>query len=179
MPRRATESLKSRRLDRAAMPGRQVVIVCLANQCRSPIGEFLLARKLEEAGVGEIAVTSAGIEAVPGLPATRGARQAVVRAFGKDWLHGHKATLLTPALIAGSDLVLAMTRGQRELLRHEWAGVVQDIDEKVQTLGEYAGRPEVDVDDPVGGDDALYDACLALLDNLTAAAAERLRPKDD
>ena len=160
------------------MPERHVVIVCLANQCRSPIGEVLLGRKLEEAGVWDVGLTSAGIEAVPGLPATRGARQAVVRAFGKDFLHGHKASLLTPALIAGSDLVLVMTRGQRELLRHEWAGVVKDIDEKVQTLGEYAGRPEVDVDDPVGGDDALYDSCLALLDVLTTAAAARLHPKE-
>ncbi len=160
-------------------PAVQIVVVCLANQCRSPIGEFLLARKLEEAGVGDIEVTSAGIEAIPGLPATRGARHAIERAFGKDLLHGHKATLLTPGLIASSDLVLVMTRGQRELLRHEWAGVVKDIDEKVQTLGEFAGRPKVDVDDPVGGDDALYDSCLALLDELTTAAEERLRPKDD
>ena len=151
-----------------------VVIVCLANQCRSPIGEFLLARKLREAGGRDVEVTSAGLEATPGLPATRGARRALERRFGKDELRGHRATRLTPALISASDLVLVMTRGQRDFVRDEWAGVVPDIDARVQTLGEFAGKPKVDVDDPVGGDDARYDACVALLDELTTEAAKRV-----
>jgi protein-tyrosine-phosphatase len=161
------------RINRGA--GMHVVIVCLANQCRSPIGEFLLARKLKESGTRDVEVTSAGLEATPGLPATSGARRAVQRKFGKDELRGHRATLLTPALIANADLVLVMTRGQRDFLRHEWAGVVDGVKGKVQTLGEFAGRPEVDVDDPVGGDEARYDTCLRLLEELTAAAAARLR----
>lgn len=151
-----------------------VVVVCLANQCRSPIGEFLLARKLAAAGRGDIEVTSAGLEATPGLPATRGARDAVARRFGADELKRHRATLLTPGLIASADFVLVMTRGQSALLHDEWAGVVDRVNEKVLTLGEFAGQPKVDVDDPVGGDAARYDACLALLDKLTTAAAKRL-----
>lgn len=155
------------------MPQR-VLVVCLANQCRSPMGEYLLATKLQEAHA-DVEVSSAGLEAVPGLPATSGARRAMERRFGKNVLASHKATHLSPALIAQSDLVLVMTRGQREFLRNEWAGVIDGVKEKVQTLGEYAGKPEVDVDDPVGGDDARYDRCLALLEELTAAAAQRLR----
>ncbi len=153
-----------------------MLVVCLANQCRSPMGEYLLAAKLEEAR-SDVEVYSAGLEAVPGLPATSGARRAMERRFGKNVLASHKATHLSPALIAQSDFVLVMTRGQREFLRSEWAGVIDGVKEKVQTLGEFAGRPEVDVDDPVGGDDALYDACLKLLEDLTAKAAERLRTR--
>lgn len=152
----------------------RVVVVCLANQCRSPMGEYLLATKLQEAR-SEVEVSSAGLEAVPGLPATSGARRAMERRFGKDVLSRHKATHLSPALIAQSDLVLVMTRGQREFLRSEWAGVIDGVKDKVRTLGEYAGSPEVDVDDPVGGDDALYDKCLTLLDELTTKAAKKFR----
>jgi len=152
---------------------RSVVVVCLANQCRSPMGELLLAKNLQELRV-EAEVSSAGIEAVPGLPATSGARRAVERRFGKPLLAGHKATHLTPGLIASSDIVLVMTRGQAAFLKDEWNGVVDGVLEKVQTLGEFAGRPEVDVEDPVGGDDARYDACLALLEDLTDRAARRL-----
>lgn len=156
------------------MAPRRVLVVCLANQCRSPIGELLLAAKLEAARADGVEVSSAGIEAVPGLPATRGSRRAVQRRFGKDLLAGHKATALSPGLIGQSDLVLVMTRGQKALLQHEWGKVIEGVDHKILTLGEFAGRPKVDVDDPVGGDDARYDACLALLDELTTKAAERL-----
>ncbi len=154
----------------------RVLVVCLANQCRSPIGEYLLATKLQDAR-SDVEVSSAGLEAVPGMPATSAARRAMERRFGKDLLSRHKATHLSPALIAQSDLLLVMTRGQRELLRSEWSGVIDGVKEKVQTLGEFAGKPEVDVDDPVGGDDALYDKCLALLDDLTAKVAKRLAPQ--
>ncbi len=162
-------------IHQGAMRPRRILVVCLANQCRSPIAEHLLVSKLKEAKAPpEVEVSSAGIEGVPGLPATSGARRAMERRFGKDVLKGHKATHLSPALIAQADLVLVMTRGQRDFLRDEWAGVVDEIDEKVQTIGEFAGSPKVDVDDPVGGDDALYDACLKLLEELTAKAAERI-----
>jgi protein-tyrosine phosphatase len=156
----------------------RVLVVCLANQCRSPMAEFLLARKLEAAGASRsIEVDSAGIEATPGLPATRASRRAVQRRYGEDFLAGHRAGLLTPALLAHSDLVLVMTRGQKALLVDQWRGVVEGIDRKLFTVGEYAGKPAVDVDDPVGGDDARYDACLTLLEDLTAKAAEKLTAK--
>lgn len=156
------------------VPPRRVLVVCLANQCRSPMAEHLLASKLSRAHA-DIEVSSAGIEAVPGLPATSASRRAIKRKYGEDFLAGHKASPLTPAVIANSDLVLVMTRGQKALLEHEWTGVIDGIEGKIQTLGEFAGKPSVDVDDPVGGPDALYDACLALLDELTTKAAERLK----
>jgi protein-tyrosine-phosphatase len=157
------------------MRGKRILVVCLANQCRSPMAEYLMASRLMDAKLeADVEVSSAGIEAVPGLPATSGARRAMVRRFGKDVLKGHRATHLSPALIAQSDLVLVMTRGQRDFLRDEWAGVVDKINEKVQTVGEFAGSPKVDVDDPVGGDDALYDKCLKLLEELSEKAAQRI-----
>lgn len=151
-----------------------LVVVCLANQCRSPMGEFLLEKKLKEKGARDIDVSSAGIEGTPGMPATSSSRRAIARRYGEDFLKGHRATALTPALIAQSDLVLVMTRGQKALLMSEWDGVLPGLDKKLFTMGEFAGKPRVDVDDPVGGDDARYDKCLTLLDELTTLAAQRL-----
>lgn len=139
------------------------------------MGEYLLAEKLQKAGAaGRFEVSSAGIEATPGLPATSGSRRAIERRFGQDHLKGHRATLLTPALIAESDAVLVMTRGQKAFLEDQWRGVVEGLDAKLHTMGEFAGRPKVDVDDPVGGPDARYDQCLELLEELASAVARRL-----
>jgi protein-tyrosine-phosphatase len=139
------------------------------------MAEFLLDRKLKgQRSSLEVEVSSAGLEATPGMPATSASRRAIERRFGKDFLAPHRATALTPALIAHSDLVLVMTRGQEAFLASEWGGVLEGVDRKVQTLGEFAGRPKVDVDDPVGGDDARYDRCLDLLDELTDGAVKRL-----
>lgn len=152
-----------------------VVVVCLANQCRSPIGELLLARALSarRAG-GGVEVSSAGLQATPGLPATSSARRAVQRRFGKDLIRGHKASLLTAGLMDQADLVLVMTRGQKQSLLADWAHVIDGLEGKLFTLGEFAGRPDTDVDDPVGMPDARYDACLTLLEELTDAAADRI-----
>jgi protein-tyrosine-phosphatase len=139
------------------------------------MGEYLLAEKLKKSGAaGRIEVSSAGIEATPGLPATSGSRRAIERRFGKDHLKGHRATLLTPALMGECDAVLVMTRGQKAFLEDQWAGVVEGLDAKLHTLGEFAGQPKVDVDDPVGGPDARYDDCRDLLEELMSAAAKRL-----
>ncbi len=137
------------------------------------MGELLLARALEERGRG-FEVSSAGLEAVPGLPATASARRAVQRRFGQDLLAHHKASLLTAGLMGQADLILVMTRGQKQFLLSEWSRVVDGLGDKLFTIGEFAGRPSTDVDDPVGMPDARYDACLALLEELSATAADRL-----
>ena len=159
----------------AAVAPTRVLVVCLANQCRSPMAEFLLALQLEKAGNGISAeVSSAGIEATPGMPATSASHRAIQRRFGKDFLVGHRATLLTPGMLADHDITLVMTRGQKAFLLDEWSDVVRDLPRRLFTFGEFAGRPAVDVDDPVGGDDARYDECLTLLQKLSEAAAKRI-----
>ncbi len=139
------------------------------------MAELLLARVLDQQkALGRIELTSAGIEAMPGLPATTSARRAVHRRLGRDLMERHKASLLTAGLMGQSDLILVMTRGQKAHLLHDWDRVIDGLGSKLYTLGEYAGRPDVDVDDPVGMPDERYDACLTLLEELTGAAARRL-----
>jgi len=69
----------------------KIVFVCTGNICRSPMAEHLFRYRLKEAGVEEPpAVTSAGVAAVPGRPASPPAVQ-VLREAGIDTLEAHRA----------------------------------------------------------------------------------------
>jgi protein-tyrosine phosphatase len=74
----------------------EVIVVCYGNICRSPIGEVLLQRALDErVGSGRALVTSAGIGADDGRPPSRGtvvameARGIDVRALRSTYLRPH------------------------------------------------------------------------------------------
>jgi protein-tyrosine phosphatase len=84
-------------------------MVCEGNICRSPIAAALLARDMAHVGV-----TSAGTHALAG----RGASPVAMELMGDRGLDisTHVSTLLTPAHVRQADLVLAMTRAQRELI---------------------------------------------------------------
>jgi len=86
---------------------RDVLVVCSANQCRSPMVAAMLARVLEAREV-EVAVASAGVQASAGSTATSGTRRAA-RVYGLD-LEGHRAQETSRALIAQADLILGMER---------------------------------------------------------------------
>jgi protein-tyrosine phosphatase len=78
---------------------REVIVVCYGNICRSPMGEVLLQRALDERfGPGEFVVTSAGIGADDGRPPSQGTIRAMnergidVRRLRSTYLRGASAT---------------------------------------------------------------------------------------
>ena len=85
---------------------RSVLVVCVGNICRSPLGERLLARALPGVRVG-----SAGLGAVVGAAADADA-QAVAAEIGVT-LEGHVARQLTEAIGRDHDLILVMEPGHR------------------------------------------------------------------
>lgn len=91
-----------------------VLVVCHGNICRSPFAAGLLARALEPAGVQ---VSSAGLWG-PGRRSPAAAIEAGLRR-GVD-LQLHRSRLVTPALVAGADLILVMDGRQRAVLRFEY-----------------------------------------------------------
>jgi protein-tyrosine phosphatase len=86
---------------------RSVLVVCSANQCRSPMAAALLARELARRDP-DVRVTSAGVLADDGSPATAGTIKAA-RSLDVD-LRGHRSRAATGAVVAGSDLILGMER---------------------------------------------------------------------
>lgn len=80
---------------------RSVLVVCVGNICRSPLGERILARALPE-----LTVRSAGLAAVVGAAADKTA-VAAASEIGLD-LDGHVARQITADIGASHDLILVM-----------------------------------------------------------------------
>ena len=98
------------------MQVKSILVVCVGNICRSPVGERLLAAKLAERGAG-IAVSSAGIGALVGQGADETAEQ-VARDRGLS-LEGHIARQFTHELGQDADLILVMEPGHRREIARE------------------------------------------------------------
>jgi protein-tyrosine phosphatase len=84
-----------------------VLMVCEGNICRSPLAAALLARELPA-----LDVMSAGTHALVGAPADAVVAE-LARANGIA-LDGHVATQLDAPLARAADLILTMTKRQRE-----------------------------------------------------------------
>lgn len=84
-----------------------VLFVCTGNTCRSPMAEAALRRMLEQDGVTDIVVRSAGTGAAVGFPASRFAVEAAkIRQADAS---AHTAVQLTRELITDSDLIIALS----------------------------------------------------------------------
>jgi protein-tyrosine phosphatase len=86
-----------------------ILIVCTANQCRSPMAAALLDRELTVRGV-PAQIHSAGTNAVAGIPATDDTI-VVMKAEGLD-LSTHRSRPVGTADLGGADVVITMTRAQ-------------------------------------------------------------------
>src|SRR5713101_1781338 len=129
-----------------------VLIVCTANQCRSPMAAAVLQRRLDERGI-EARVHSAGL-LEGGRPATADA-QAVVATAGLD-ISGHRSRQVTAGMVARADVVIAMARLHARLLAVE----VLSARDRIFTLKELVTRAERAGGRPPGQPMAAWLACL-------------------
>lgn len=145
-----------------------VLLVCTGNTCRSPLAAALLERLIEAEGPGGVTVSSAGVGALDGTPASEGAYLVALEA-GLD-LSAHRAELLRPERVRSADLILAMSRSH--LRRIEELGGAG----KSMLVGTYAtgGSRVEEIPDPFGGDVDAYRETLHHLDRLMTGVRDRL-----
>lgn len=140
---------------------KSVLVVCIGNICRSPMGEALIA-----AALPQLEVASAGVGALVGQPADPLARQLMAER-GLD-IESHRARQLTNLMCQQADLILVMDEEQRLLInqRHPLTRG------KLFRLGEVA---RVDIPDPYRLGRPAFEQALQLIDAGASAWVERIR----
>lgn len=133
---------------------RKIIFICTGNTCRSPIADGIFKAMLRERGVCGLSSESAGLCAVPGMPAEKNAIAAAAER-GVD-ISRHKASPAEQSLLDGADIVVCMTNAHAEELKKRVSP------KKVVVLG--GGIP-----DPYGGGIEIYRECVSSVEKGLAA----------
>lgn len=142
---------------------KSILVVCVGNICRSPVGERLLA-----AALPDVTVRSAGLDAMVGYPADNVASD-VAATHGID-LSGHVARKLTPELGAAHDLILVMEKSHR----HEIVSRMPQLSGRTMLFGQWIDGG-VDVPDPYRRPREIHETTVSLIRKAGEAWVSRLR----
>jgi protein-tyrosine phosphatase len=146
-------------------PAPQVLLVCTANICRSPVAE-LLWREAAAAQRRPLPVASAGIEAEPGRPADPTFVE-LLAPRGLD-LQAHRATRFRAEMARDCELILVMEPAHSRRIQ----SAAPELAGRVQLLGRWTCGP---IADPYRRERAAYEECLSLLEKSVAAWLNKIR----
>jgi protein-tyrosine phosphatase len=156
-------------------PAVRVLFVCTGNTCRSPLAAAALRAELGS-DVEQVDVSSAGVAASEGQPASEGTR-AVAAQSGID-LSSHRSRRTSAPLARAADFVFVMEPLHRVAL--EALGVPG---ERIHVLSEWPepGEPGLPVSDPFGASREAYEECWQRIQRhvrrITPAVREALRAR--
>lgn len=139
----------------------KIIVVCTANQCRSPMAEAVMKAEAPPHAL----VESAGTQASNGMPAAAGAVGTLTRRGIRHDLDRHASRSLTPVLGRTADLILVMEQHHRR-----WVGEnIPALYGRTYLLGHWS---ETEIHDPIGLGEGEFDLAL---ERIMEGAAEWLR----
>jgi len=143
-----------------------ILVVCVGNICRSPMGEGLLIQALNKADMGAIEVRSAGLDALVGQPAEKTAIR-LMQEHGID-VSAHRGKQLNRDVLRWADLVLVMEAAQK-LAVESWDPSARG---KIYRIGEWS---HFDVPDPYQQSDEKFETALELIKRGVTEWVSKLR----
>jgi protein-tyrosine-phosphatase len=144
-----------------------ILIVCTANICRSPVAAALLEDRLKERGLKDWTVRSAGTWALAPREASRYS-VAVMKRVGLD-ITAHRSRMVDESHLEQADLVLTMEDGHAEALRAEFPRHAHKVFMITEMVGQTYSIP-----DPYGGPMADYERMYADLSEVIDKGLNRI-----
>ena len=138
-----------------------VLVVCVGNICRSPVGERLLAQACPD-----IRVESAGLAALVGQAASKDS--AEVAAENGVSVEGHVARQFNSDIAADFDLILVLEKGHSKVVAQQAPGVGG----KTMLFGHWTGQ--ADIADPYRKSREFHVSVFRQLQRATEGWAARL-----
>ena len=131
------------------------------------MAEAMLQEALKDRS--DISVTSAGIAALEGYPASEHSL-ALMAERGLD-ISGHKARQLTPEMITATDLILVMETGHKRAIDEQ----DPTVRGKIYRLGEWQ---DFDIPDPHRKPREAFEEALALIEQGIDAWADKIKQSE-
>ena len=145
---------------------RLILFVCTGNTCRSPMAAAIFNKLNNQP---DWRAVSGGLSALNGEKASEYAVKALETNFNLD-ISSHRSRSVSGDYLRRSELVLTMTHMQKDFLLRQWP----DLADRIMTIGEMAGEPTVQVQDPFGQSLVFYRAIAATLAGLIEKIISKL-----
>ncbi|USD60290.1 low molecular weight phosphotyrosine protein phosphatase [Vibrio sp. SCSIO 43140] len=143
----------------------KILVVCVGNICRSPIGEYMLAKMLPNKTVASAGIASAKSGLV-GKPADKTAIE-VAEEHDID-LTPHASQQLTSELCKDYDLILVMEKGHIEAL----TSIAPEARGKTMLFGQWIGQQ--DIPDPYRQSREAFDHAYELIERSAGEWVKKL-----